>query len=298
MNSNAEKVKEALTRIEKGLESINTDKDWIKYLEFQSRFYHYSFQNSMMIFVQNPQATYVAGYRAWNKLGRYVKKGSKGLAILAPCIRKVEVFKEPDNKSEYHDQAGETETKQVISGFRVVHVFDIADTDGSDEYLPVLVKGLAGNSDDEKAIYERSLDTISKEFVVREVKGTKSKGSFNLDTKVISVRADLDFKQKIKTILHELAHAYDFEMNPDENIPRNRRELTAESVSFVVSLRLGVDTAAYSMSYLQSWLKDKNELKLVADTVQKLSCRIIDLLAGSSDPAFSMLKEGDDNEQT
>lgn len=292
--SNTDKIKAALERIEQGLATINTDEDWISFLRFQSLFYQYSFGNTIMIFLQNPEATYVMGYKAWNKLGRYVRKGSKGLAILAPCIKKVEVFKEPENKAEYHDQEGEKETKKVLSGFRIAYVYDIADTDGSDEMLPVLVKGLSGNSESEREIFIRLMKVISKEFVVQEITGTASKGSYNLETGIITVRSDLEYLQRIKTLLHETAHAYDFKMNPEEDIPRNRRELIAESVAFVVSMRLGLDTSSYSMSYIQSWLKEKEELKAIADTVQKVSYKIITMLAESEDSAFSNLMESED----
>ena len=291
MSKNQEKIKAALNRIEDSLAAINTDEDWLKFLSFQAQFYNYSFGNAMLIFSQNPNATYVKGYKAWNQLGRYVKKGSKGLAILAPCIRKVEVFKEPENKNMYHDEEAEKETRKVVSGFRIAYVYDIADTDGDDSMLPVLVTGLAGNSEQEKVIYERLFGVISKEHCVQEVSGTASKGSFNLETKVISIREDLEYLQKIKTLLHEYAHLLDFKMHPEDDISRNRRELIAESVAFIVSLRLGLDTSRYSMSYIKSWLKDKEELKIIADSVQKIAYTIITELAESSDSAFSMLKE-------
>ena len=291
MSKNQEKIKAALERIDTGLATINTDEDWLKFLSFQAQFYNYSFGNAMLIFSQNPNATYVKGYKAWNQLGRYVKKGSKGLAILAPCIRKVEVFKEPENKNLYHDEEAEKEIRKVVSGFRITYVYDIVDTDGDDSMLPVLVTGLAGNSEQEKVIYERLLGVISKEHCVQEVSGTASKGSFNLETKVISIREDLEYLQKIKTLLHEYAHLLDFQMHPEDDISRNRRELIAESVAFIVSLRLGLDTSRYSMSYIKSWLKDKEELKIIADSVQKIAYTIITELAESSDSAFSMLKE-------
>ncbi len=294
MSKNQEKIKAALQQIDDSLAAISTDEDWLKFLYFQSRFYTYSFGNAMLIYAQNPNASYVRGYRAWNDLGRYVRKGAKGLAILAPCIRKEEVFREPENKAEYNDAEGEKEVRKVIKGFRVVYVYDIADTEGDDSQIPVLVTGLAGNSDEEKFIYERLYDYISTKHIVQEVIGTASKGSFNLETKVISVRSDMDYLQKAKTILHEYSHLIDFEMNPDENISRNRRELVAESCAFVVSARLGLDTSRYSMSYIQSWLKDKDELKLIADTVQKISYQIITELAESSDSAFSILQESEE----
>ena len=295
MSKNTEKIKAALDHIESSLEAINTNEDWLNYLCFQSKFYNYSFGNTILIYSQNPEASYVKGYKAWNQLGRYVKKGSKGLVILAPCFKKTEVFKEPENKSEYHDAEGEKETKKVISGFRVTYVYDIADTDGSDEYLPVLVKGLAGNSDAEKEIYEKLVRFISTEHQVKEVTGTASKGSYNLDTGVICVRGDLEYLQRIKTLLHEYAHALDFKMHPEPDVSRNRRELIAESVAFVVAMRLGLDTSSYSMSYIKSWLKDVDELKIIADTVQKVSARIINNLAESSDSAFSILKEDEES---
>lgn len=296
MSKNQEKIKQALDRIENAVESINTNEDWLKFLSFQSLFYNYSFGNAMLIYSQNPEASYVKGYKAWNQLGRYVKKGAKGLAILAPCFKKVEEFKEPKDRSVYQDAEGEKETRKVISGFRVTYVFDIADTDGSDEYLPVLVKGLAGNSDAEKEIYERLLAFISTEHTVKEVTGTASKGSYNLETGVICVRSDVEYLQKIKTLLHEYAHAIDFKLHPEPDVSRNRRELIAESVAFVVSMRLGLDTSSYSMSYIKSWLKDKDELKIIADTVQKVSAQIINNLAESSDSAFSNLKEEQEEE--
>lgn len=296
-NKNQEKIQAALERIEKGLDTINTDEDWLHFLAFQSLFYNYSFRNAMLIYLQNPEASYVKGFKAWNELGRYVKKGAKGLAILAPCYRKVEDFKEPENKSEYQDSEGEKVIKRVISGFKVTYVYDIADTDGSDEYLPVLVKGLAGNSEQEQEIYEKLKAFISTEHPVQEVTGTASKGSYNLATGVISVRSDVEYLQKIKTVLHEFAHAIDFAMHPEEDISRNRRELIAESVAYVVSMRLGLDTSRYSISYIKSWLKDKEELKIVADTVQKVAAKIINSLAESSDSAFSDLREESEDKE-
>lgn len=294
MTTNRERIQDAQRRIEQGIASIETDENWLEFLRFQSLFYQYSFGNQMLIYLQKPDASYVMGYRAWNKLGRYVKRGCKGIAILAPCIKTVEVFKEPESKSEYHDQEGEKETRKVLSGFRIAYVYDIADTDGSDEMLPVLVKGLSGNGDTEKEIYDRLYSVLSREFTMQEVSGTASKGSFNLESKIISIRSDLEYLQRIKTLLHETAHAYDFEMNPEEDIPRNRRELIAESVAFCVSMRLGLDTSSYSLSYIQSWLKNKEELKIIADTVQKVSYKIINMLAESEDSAFTNLKESED----
>lgn len=274
MNKNHEKIKAALERIDNALDGINSNEDWLKYLYFQSKFYNYSFGNAMLIYIQNPQASYVKGYKAWNQLGRYVKKGVKGLVILAPCIHKIDDFMEPDNKSVFHNKEGERLTKKVVSGFRVAYVYDIADTDGSDEYLPVLVTGLSGNGEQEKHIYESLVVQVSKKHTVKEVERTSPKGSYNLESGVISVRSDLEYYQKIKTLLHEYAHAIDFTMHPDSSIKRNIRELIAESTAFVVAERLGIDTSRYSVSYIKSWINEKKEIKDIADTVQKYHIRL------------------------
>ena len=278
MTKNQDKIKAALDRIEDGLAAINSDENWLSYLCFQSKFYNYSFRNTMLIYLQNPQATYVKGYKAWNQLGRYVKKGSKGLSILAPCFR---------TKHDVGQEEEEKKCEKVISGFRVTYVYDIADTDGSDEYLPVLVKGLTGNSETQQKLYEKILEVISKEYQVTEVMGIAAKGSYNRETGKICVRGDLDYLQKIKTLLHEYAHAIDFKLHPESDVKHNQRELIAESVAYVVSENLGLDTGSYSISYINTWMGDKDGLKSIADTVQKISAQIINNLAESSGSAFS-----------
>lgn len=289
--SNADKIKTALEEIDTGLATINTNEDWIHFLSFQAQFYNYSFGNAMLIYIQRPDATYVKGYKAWNQIGRHVVKGAKGIGIICPCIRKIEVIKEPLDTNVYNDKEAEKEIKKVISGFRMGYVYDLSDTAGDDSQLPVLVTGLLSSTDEEKALYESLISYVSKEYCVQECDCGSSKGSYNLETHVISINNKIEYRQKIKTLLHEYSHALDFKMHPDDDIPRNKRELIAESTAFVVCLRLGVDTSSYSFSYLKSWLKEPDELKKIADSVQKISYEIINGLAGSSDSAFLNLKE-------
>lgn len=127
------------------------------------------------------------------------------------------------------------------------------------------------------------LRLISSECSVQEVTGTASKGSYNLETGVICVNADYDYMQKAKTFLHEYAHAMDFKMRPDMDIKKNVRELVAESVAFVVAKCLEFDTSCYSISCINSWLKDTEELKSVAETIQKISSCIINKISESED---------------
>lgn len=272
---NQEKIKAAFEQIEEGIAAIDTDTDWLQFLAFQSKFYNYSVGNTMLIYRQNPNASFVKGYRAWNELGRYVKKGSKGIAILAPCVRKTKAEDDVADRADFKNDSAE-KNKKVIAGFRIAYVYDIADTAGSDEFLPVLVKGMAGNSDRERDIYEKLRDVISQEHLVLEVTGMASKGAYNIETGFISINVDYDYLQRIKTLLHEYAHAVDYAMNPEKDIKKNVRELVAESVAFVVMQYMGFDTSAYSIGYIKSWLKDVEELKTVVATVQKIACRIID----------------------
>lgn len=294
--STQDKIKEAITLVEEGLASIATDSEWLNFLKFQSLFYQYSYSNTILIYLQNPEATFVKGYKAWNKLGRYVVKGGKGLKILAPCYRKMEVFKEPENKAEYHQQEGEKEVKRVLSGFKVTHVFDISDTAGSDEYLPVLVRGLSGNGDDVKELYEKVLAVVSKEYPVKEVFKTASKGSYNLETKQICVRGDMEYLQRLKSLCHEYAHAIHFMLRPEDDLSRAGRELVAEASAFVICNRLGADTADYSISYLKSWMSESGDLRKVMDDIQKVSYTILTKLAESQDFASFHLQEDNENE--
>lgn len=289
--SNANKVKTALEAIDKGLATINTNEDWIRFLSFQSQFYTYSFGNAMLIYTQRPDATYVKGFRSWNSLGRTVNRGAKGIMILCPNIRKDERIVEPIDANVYNDKEAEKEIKKVLTGFRAGYVFDISDTSGDDSKLPVLVTGLLGNGAEAKSLYDSILNYVSKEYIVCEESNMGAKGSYNLQTHLITINKNMDYIQRAKSLIHELCHAIDFKNNPSDDIPRNKRELTAESAAFVILLRLGIDTSSYSFSYLQSWLKEPNELKEIADNVQKIASEILNGMAGSSDSAFSILKE-------
>ena len=266
MDNNKDKVKNAIARIGQGPDAINTDADWLKFLAFQSKFYNYSYGNTLLIYQQNPQSTFVKGYRAWNQLGRYVKRGAYGIMILAPCFRN-----QKNGEGQEDNKAG----GKKPAGFRAAYVYDIADTAGSDEYLPVLVKGLEGNGAEEQEIYEKLKAHISRMHRIREVDGTAAKGSYDTKTGVICVRADMEYMQKIKTILHEYAHAIDFALNPGKEAARNIREVIAEGTAYVVARHLGLDTSAYSMGYIKIWLGDRKGLQLAADGIQKVAYKMI-----------------------
>ena len=269
---NREKIREALDRIKAGLESIDTDEGWLEFLRFQSSFYNYSFRNTMLIFAQRPGATYVRGYRAWNEMGRHVRRGSRGIKILCPCIYRK---KTGDVKPDTADGI-ETDETSVLTGFRIGNVFDISDTEGDDASLPVLVRGMSGGGYEEARLYEKIKTHVEKEYPVREESAQSAvKGTYHIERKEITVQSNLELKQKIKTLLHEYSHAVDYKLHPDEDIPRCRRELVAESSAFVVSSWLGIDTAEYSIPYIKTWQSDGTDMLNTADSIQKVAGSII-----------------------
>ena len=284
-------INTAIKKVSEGVASLETSDSWLTYLTFCSRFYNYSYNNIILILMQQPNASYVASYSTWRKMNRYPRRDEKGIAILCPIFKRIEVIKESSNTRIYNDKEAEKEVKTLLSGFRIGYVFDISQTDGDDSMLPVLVKGLAGNSNEEKALYEALFKYVSSKHCVQEVTGISAKGSYNIETKVISIRSDLEYRQKLKSLAHEFFHLKDFEMNPDLNIPRNKRELLAESCSYVLCLRLGVDVSDYSFGYIKSWLKEPKELGEIADSVQKIISNTFHELAESEDFAFSHLLE-------
>ena len=287
MDKTQQKIQEALTKIDEGLAQINSNKEWLHFLTFQSMFYSYSFSNTMLIFMQKPNASYVKGYSAWKALGRYVRRGEKGIAIFAPCFKKV------DSQQDAALTGEEKEKGKVLCGFRICYVYDIQSTDGNDEMLPTLVRGLNGTSEEIQSYLASLRSHVEKTYhPIKDTLGTSEKGSFNLATKTISIRSDLDDLQKLKTLIHEYSHALDFEANPigeGENEKRNQRELIAESCSFVVCHALGLDTSDYSFPYLRTWLQEKDEMKQLASSIQQISSKILNILIEDS----SLQENGD-----
>lgn len=252
------KVKDALHKIEEGVTALLNSERWIEHLKFQARFHNYSWGNCILIRAQFPEATYVAGIKTWNELGRYVKKGERGIAILAPCFRK--------KKIETED--GEEEIK-VLSGFRIVHVFDISQTEGKPLPQVEIAKILQG---------ETELYSLLKQICPFRVEEKDSLNGANgrFVGGVVQILTSLPTAQKTKTLIHEWAHGIlhgDFAAK----FERRQIELEAESVAFSVCHVLGLDTSEYTFGYLASW-GGKDAVKLLresADRIQKATHEIL-----------------------
>lgn len=270
------KVQDAIRQIEEGLEAFRETADWKAFLHFQSVMHKYSLHNRILIWTQRPSATHVAGFHAWKKLDRRVKKGAKGIAILAPFVIKA--------KDENEEQA---------IGFRTVYVFDVADTEGSDEYLPKARPFSADNDEAAQRIYEELLEAIAgkveRSFEVKLEKEEGAQGSFTPRAGIIRVDPALRGGEGVHTLLHEWAHAQDFDMHP-EKTPYRQREFVAESASFIVGAHLGFDgqqEREHSFDYILSYEREKGEFKAVAEKVAKVASRCIEELA-----AVGIGKEG------
>lgn len=247
---------EALQNIEETLHSLTTDARWMSFLQVMSRFHRYSVNNMALIFMQNPQATYVKGYRAWQALGRQVQRGSQGLTIIAPIIKK----SQDKEKCEQEPQ---------VAGFRTATVFDIDQTVGQP------VRGLPEVL--QTADYPGLLDDVHHAIpfpVVRSKTLGPANGRFVIESRVIEIAQSLRPDMQIKTLLHEWAHG----LRPESSaLPRDREELVAESAAFVACKHFGLDTRSYSISYLASWSHgDPEKLRTLAAEVLTRSQRIID----------------------
>ncbi len=281
--SQSQQIKEITERLQKGIEDLFDSENYKNYLKTMSRFTSYSLNNTLLIAMQKPDATAVAGYTTWKQLHRQVKKGEKAIKIIAPCPYRKKV------KAEVTDEQGKSilgtdgkplmeSEEKVVMGFKVVNVFDINSTEG--EPLPEIVHQLDGTiegySDFMKALEKFS--PVSIEF--KKVKGS-ALGYYQMTDKNIVIEKDLSEVMKCKTGIHELTHAllHDRDNGLEKaSLPmRDVKEIEAESVAYVVCQYYGINSSEYSFGYIAGWASDKNleELKASMETIRQASQIII-----------------------
>lgn len=278
-NSKNEKMKELKTKLEEGVKNVFTSDRYKEYLSLASKFHNYSYNNVMLILMQKPTATMVAGYKKWqDEFNRHVKKGEKALKIIAPMFKTEVVTKRDENGEPVLDDKGNTvkEKVQNLIGFKIVNVFDVSQTEG--DPLPTLTDRLQGNVED----YEKIMNTLKKispyPVVFTEFDG-ETNGLCSFKNRQIYIQANMSEQQTIKTLIHEITHAI-FHEERDKNRSIEVKEIEAESVAFIVSDYLGIDTSSYSFSYIASWSEDKEltKLKESLDRIQKASQKIINAI--------------------
>jgi antirestriction protein ArdC len=265
------KVTAALDTLKDGVATLVDSEGWKRFLSAQARFHQYSANNVILILMQRPDATRVAGYRTWLALGRQVRKGEKGLTILAPSRRTIE-----DEKT--------GEKKSVLTGFRTVAVFDIGQTDG--EALPENPASLLEGAGDD-AVHAALIEQIEAAgFRYEEVAQIEEMPGANGVTmfaeRVVQVVESMTAAQKLKTTAHELAHVLLHDpADPDRGTDRGLIEVEAESTAFIVLHALGIDAGDYSFGYIAGWADGNAEkIQKVAGRVQRAAGRILEALVG------------------
>lgn len=287
MANNIEKqLKEISERLEQGVKEIFTSERYTEYLNTMSKFHNYSFNNTLLITMQKPKATLVAGYQAWQKkFNRHVKRGEKGIQIIAPApIReKQEIEKiDPVTKEPVIGDDGQPETEiveMVIPRFRVTTVFDVSQTEG-EPIAELKVPELTGSVQFYDT-FMQALQNISPVPIrMMNVEG-EAKGYYHQTEKYIAIKEDMSNVQTMKTGVHEVSHAllHDREVMDAEGVLKDQttKEVEAESIAYIVCNHFGLDTSEYSFTYIASWCesRDMKALKASMDTIRKTSAEII-----------------------
>jgi antirestriction protein ArdC len=263
------KQADIVDRLERGILELKSSTRWAEYLRAAARFRRYSANNLMLILMQRPDATRVAGFRTWLDLRRHVRKGENGIAILAPCVY--------GGQTREDQETGECVTTQRrLVGFRVVHVFDVSQTDG--DKLPSPVTHLEGDS---AAELLARLELVAGELGFSVQRPDDFHGPVNGDTsfelKRIRLNPDRSTDQQAKTLAHELGHVTAHHETVNYSAERGRCELEAESVAYVVLAHYGLDSAGYSFGYVARW-SDAKAIRESAGTILEASGEILQLL--------------------
>ena len=288
-NKNAQQVREITDKLEQGIKELFESERFKEYLRTMSKFYNYSFNNTLLIAMQKPEATYVAGYTSWQRnFDRQVMKGEKGIKILAPAPYKAQEEREKIDPATQKPVIGAdgkavTETVEVLRpAFKVVSVFDVSQTDGK-ELPDIIVDELKGTVEN----YEAFFDALKQESPVpisfEDIPGG-AKGFFSPVESRIAIQEGMSEIQTVKTAIHEIAHAKLHAVKPDEKAApedkkdRHTKEVEAESVAYTVCQRYGIETSDYSFGYIAGWSsgKETKELKSSLDTIRKTAAEMIE----------------------
>ena len=281
-----QKVKEITDRLEEGLKELFEGEKYKSYLNTMSKFHNYSANNIQLIEMQCPDATYVAGYKAWQRnFERHVNKGERGIRILAPAPYKIKEEQEkidPVTNEPVLDRDGMPVMEEVeikIPAFRVVTVFDYSQTGGKE--LPGLgVSELHGDVERYRDFME-ALERVSPVPIRYEGMEGDRKGYFIDLNHPISIKEGMSETQTAKTGVHEVAHAklHAKEIEKETGISKDRetKEIEAESIAYTVCQHFGIDTSDYSFGYIAGWSSGKEmpELKSSLDTIRRTSSELI-----------------------
>ena len=282
-----EQLKEITERLEQGVKDLFTSEKYTEYLKTMSQFHNYSFNNTLLIAMQKPESTLVAGYSSWSKkFHRQVKRGEKGIKIIAPApIREKEEIEKFDTETNEPvlrpDGQPETEeVEHIIPRFRVATVFDISQTYG--DPLPELDTPELMGSVENFEIFMEAIRMVSPAPMrYAEIEG-ESKGYYSNTNKEIVIKEDMSEKQTMKTAVHEVTHAMCHDRDLMEKLGEKKNKMTieteAESVAFTVCSFFNLDVSDYSFPYLAGWASsmEMKELRSSMDFIRKTAGSFID----------------------
>ena len=276
---------DAITKkLEQGVKDVFQGDNYKKYLNFCARLPRYSVNNQLLIMMQKPDATLCQSFTEWKDMNRFVKKGEKGIRILAPSPYKVE--REQEKKDEagnpLRDATGQPVMEKVevtINAFKPVSTFDVSQTEG--DPIPSLgVDELKADVAGYENLFEAIKQIVPVPIAFEKIE-SGAKGYFNPEENRIAIREGMGEAQTVKTVIHEAAHQalHSGEAYRKSDVPksRNQKETEAESVAYVVCQHFGIDTADYSFGYLAGWSGDKEvpELKASLDTIRRTASGMI-----------------------
>ena len=292
--TNRERLQQITAGIEQGIKELFESEKYMRYLSVMSRFHRYSVNNTMLIYMQKPDATLVAGYNKWkNQFERHVKRGEHGITIIAPTPfkKKIEEQKlDPDTKAPILDAEGKAvmEEREVeIPMFRPVKVFDVSQTDGKP--LPELASTLSGSVQNYEAFMEALRRSAPVPLSVESM-AAKMDGYFSPDQQRIAIREGMSEVQTVSAAVHEIAHsklhnyakaqeeaARAGDKEPPKKKDRNTEEVEAESISYAVCQYYGIQTGENSFGYIATWSQGKElpELRASLETINKAAGELI-----------------------
>ena len=303
----ADKLKEITDRLEQGIMELFDSDRYKEYLRVMSKFHNYSFNNTLLIAMQKPDASLVAGFQSWkNNFKRNVVKGEKGIKILAPSPFKIRQEMEkidPETQKPVIGADGKPvkEEKEItIPAFKVVSVFDVSQTEGK-ELPDITVDMLTGDVEHFKDVFAALEKTSPVPIGFEKIEGN-SHGYYHLEEKRIAIDEGMSELQTIKTAIHEIAHAKLHDIDPNapkekqaDRPDRRTREVQAESIAYAVCQHYGLDTSDYSFGYVAGWSsgRELDELKSSLETIRSTAAEIIN----SIDEHLQEIQKEHDKEQ-